>query len=151
MNSLARQLRSTILQLETANRKLQQDLDLQQEVDRMRKGFTAAASHEFKTPLTLLRGYLEMLQENRLPEGSCLSFPFVFLGYSQIQQFQDQMIQAVDFLHHHLTGFLLGPFRQPVFLEHFQVTPEQRGAQQKACQVMVENRQPGSWSWNCWI
>ena len=36
----------------------------------MRKGFTAAASHEFKTPLTLLRGYLEMLQENRLPEGA---------------------------------------------------------------------------------
>lgn len=70
LNSLARQLRSTILQLETANRKLQQDLDLQQEVDRMRKGFIAAASHEFKTPLTLLRGYLEMLQENRLPEGA---------------------------------------------------------------------------------
>lgn len=69
LNSLARQLRSTIVQLETANRKLQQDLDLQQEVDRMRKGFIAAASHEFKTPLTLLRGYLEMLQENWLPVG----------------------------------------------------------------------------------
>lgn len=33
----------------------------------MRQSFVASASHEFKTPLTLLRGYLEMLREQVLP------------------------------------------------------------------------------------
>lgn len=68
INLLSLKLEETIAQLETANIKLQEDLTLQQETDRMRKSFIAAASHEFKTPLTILRGYMEMLQDNCLSE-----------------------------------------------------------------------------------
>ena len=42
-------------------------MNAQEELEQMRQSFVASASHEFKTPLTLLRGYLEMLREQVLP------------------------------------------------------------------------------------
>lgn len=83
LNFLSDKLNETIGQLEQANRALQRDLDIQKETDRMRRGFIAAASHEFKTPLTLLRGYLEMLQDGRL-------------GASQVRQAEGVMMQEID-------------------------------------------------------
>ena len=83
LNFLSDKLSCTIEQLEQANQVLQRDLDIQKETDRMRRSFIAAASHEFKTPLTLLRGYLEMLQEGRL-------------GASQVQQAEKVMMQEID-------------------------------------------------------
>ena len=67
LNFLSEKLESSIGQLQQANRALQEDLGAQQELDRMRRNFIASASHEFKTPLTLLRGYLEMMRDQVLP------------------------------------------------------------------------------------
>ncbi|MCI6869077.1 MAG: sensor histidine kinase, partial [Lachnospiraceae bacterium] len=49
---------------------LQKNLGIQKEIDCMRRNFMAMASHEFKTPLTLLRGYLEMMRDQVLPQQS---------------------------------------------------------------------------------
>jgi Signal transduction histidine kinase len=67
LNGLAEKLKDTIGQLQETNGKLQNDLDAQLEIDRMRKNFIASVTHEFKTPLTLIRGYLEMMEDHRLP------------------------------------------------------------------------------------
>lgn len=68
LNFLSEKLEGSIEQLQCSNRTLQADLGAQKEIDRMRREFIASASHEFKTPLTLLRGYLEMMRNQVLPQ-----------------------------------------------------------------------------------
>ncbi len=47
-----------------------QDISLQQKVLEMRKAFIANASHELKTPITVIRGFAETLQDNlTLPQS----------------------------------------------------------------------------------
>lgn len=70
LNFLSSKLDKTLKELYKANKKLSDDLDLQKEIDLMRKEFIAAVSHEFKTPLTLIRGYTEGMQDNIIKEDA---------------------------------------------------------------------------------
>lgn len=56
--------------------------------------YFAAASHEFKTPLTLLRGYLEMLQEDCLPEAECKNAEMVMI--SEIDRLDRLVLNMLD-------------------------------------------------------
>ncbi len=64
MNSLSDKLQETILELKTANNELQLDLQRRSEQEQMRQEFLANVSHELKTPIALIQGYAEGLQEN---------------------------------------------------------------------------------------
>lgn len=64
MNSLSASLKQTISELKTANIELQQDIRRKEEVDLQRREFIANVSHELKTPIALIQGYAEGLQEN---------------------------------------------------------------------------------------
>ena len=44
--------------LQTANQQLKTDIEKEQELERQRVDFFSAASHELKTPLTILKGHL---------------------------------------------------------------------------------------------
>jgi two-component system sensor histidine kinase VanS len=72
LNFLSNKLSDTIGQLQDANGKLKDDLDLQRELDRLRKDFIAAVSHEFKTPLTLIKGFTESIRENKVKDDEIL-------------------------------------------------------------------------------
>ena len=61
---MANKIDNLIIELEEKNRQLSQDLERQKELDNMRRQFVAAVSHEFKTPLTVMRGYVEMLEDD---------------------------------------------------------------------------------------
>lgn len=61
INNMSDKLQASISQLVAANEVLQSDLDRQQKSDRMRRQFVANASHDFKTPLTLIISYAEAL------------------------------------------------------------------------------------------
>ncbi len=63
LNFLSEKLDATLQQLQQANEKLQNDLDMQRELDLLRRDFIAAVSHEFKTPVTLIRGYTESIKD----------------------------------------------------------------------------------------
>ena len=63
LNFLSKKLDSTLQQLQQANEKLQDDLNIQRELDLLKKDFIAAVSHEFKTPVTLIRGYTESIKD----------------------------------------------------------------------------------------
>ena len=64
MNFMAHTLEKTISDLKVANNELQQDIAQKEEIDEMRKEFLANVSHELKTPIALIQGYAEGLQED---------------------------------------------------------------------------------------
>ena len=63
INELSETLEVTISELKTANNELQKDIERKNEVDEMRKEFLSNVSHELKTPIALIQGYAEGLQE----------------------------------------------------------------------------------------
>lgn len=58
LNALSDNLSTALGDLQTANAALQQDIDRERELERQRLAFFSAASHELKTPVTILAGQL---------------------------------------------------------------------------------------------
>ena len=58
LNSLSASLSTALNDLQTANQQLKTDIEKEQELERQRVDFSLAASHELKTPLTILKGHL---------------------------------------------------------------------------------------------
>lgn len=63
INEMSEKLEKTITELKSANIELQKDIAQKEEVDEMRKEFISNVSHELKTPIALIQGYAEGLQE----------------------------------------------------------------------------------------
>lgn len=64
LNTLSETLEETLIELKSANVELQRELDQKVQIDQMRKEFLSNVSHELKTPIALIQGYAEGLQEN---------------------------------------------------------------------------------------
>ncbi len=64
MNELSEKLERTISELKSANNELQSDIQNKIQIDEMRKDFLSNVTHELKTPIALIQGYAEGLQEN---------------------------------------------------------------------------------------
>ncbi len=63
INTLSKTLEETIRELKTANNELEKDIEKKNRIDEMRKEFLSNISHELKTPIALIQGYAEGLQE----------------------------------------------------------------------------------------
>lgn len=63
MNEMSDKLERTISELKSANVELHKDIAKKEEIDEMRKEFISNVSHELKTPIALIQGYAEGLQE----------------------------------------------------------------------------------------
>ena len=63
INKLSESLEKSISELKTANNELQKDIEKKEQIDEMRKEFLSNVSHELKTPIALIQGYAEGLQE----------------------------------------------------------------------------------------
>lgn len=59
LNEMAERLSGTLLDLREANGKLQEDIDRERVLEQQRLAFFSAASHELKTPITIIKGQLE--------------------------------------------------------------------------------------------
>ena len=59
LNTLSRKLATTLSELQEANQKLQADIDMERQLERQRVAFFSAASHELKTPITIIKGQLQ--------------------------------------------------------------------------------------------
>lgn len=63
INELSETLETTISELKTANNELLKDIERKEQIDEMRKDFLSNVTHELKTPIALIQGYAEGLQE----------------------------------------------------------------------------------------
>lgn len=59
LNTLSWKLAATLSELQDANQKLQADIDMERQLEKQRVEFFAAASHELKTPITIIKGQLQ--------------------------------------------------------------------------------------------
>lgn len=61
LNTLSLKLTQAMDELETANAKLRQEVETVNAFEKQRRDFFAAASHELKTPITILKGQIESM------------------------------------------------------------------------------------------
>ena len=61
LNTMAKRLNTAMKELENANEQLREDVEHITELSRQRRNFFAAASHELKTPITILKGQIESM------------------------------------------------------------------------------------------
>lgn len=59
LNTLSHNLSSALSELQSANRKLEADIEREKELEQTRTDFFSAVSHELKTPVTIIKGQLE--------------------------------------------------------------------------------------------
>ncbi len=74
INELSETLETTIRELKTANNELKQDIARKEEIDEMRREFLSNVSHELKTPIALIQGYAEGLQEGIIDDQESMDF-----------------------------------------------------------------------------
>ena len=74
INKLSESLEQTISDLKTANNELQRDIEKKERIDEMRKEFLSNVSHELKTPIALIQGYAEGLQEGIMDDPESMQF-----------------------------------------------------------------------------
>lgn len=63
LDQMAHRLSASLCDLEEANRALRGEVEREKELDRQRMAFFSAASHELKTPVTILKGQLSGMLE----------------------------------------------------------------------------------------
>lgn len=59
LDILSENLNNALTDLQTANAKLQDDIDMERQLERQRLEFFSAVSHELKTPITIIKGQLQ--------------------------------------------------------------------------------------------
>ena len=68
MNAMSEKLEETFAELKSANEQLTEDIRKKEEIDEMRREFIANVSHELKTPIALIQGYAEGLNEGLMED-----------------------------------------------------------------------------------
>lgn len=64
VNELSASLSTALSDLKASNAKLKDEIELERQLDVMRRGFVANVSHELKTPISIISGYAEGLKLN---------------------------------------------------------------------------------------
>lgn len=63
LNTLSNNLHAALVDLQTKNQKLEEDIEKERKLENMRKGFVDNVSHELKTPIGIIEGYAEGIKD----------------------------------------------------------------------------------------
>ena len=64
INKVSDSLDNALTELREKNAQLEEDIEKERQLERMRQEFVSSASHELKTPIAIIRGYAEGLKMN---------------------------------------------------------------------------------------
>jgi signal transduction histidine kinase len=64
INAISEELNKAMNELMGVNDKLKKDIEVKKQIDEMRKNFISSVSHELKSPIGIIRGYVEGLKYN---------------------------------------------------------------------------------------
>jgi two-component system sensor histidine kinase VanS len=73
LNFLSEKLGMTLTELKAANEKLKGDIEIEKQLEKLRKEFIASVSHELKTPISIIEGYAEGLKDG-IPQGDDITY-----------------------------------------------------------------------------
>lgn len=82
INAMAVKLQDYIYQLQINQQLLEKDLERESKTNQLRREFIANVSHDFKTPLTLIRAYTETLRNQQLSSAEQRQYCDIILGES---------------------------------------------------------------------
>ena len=102
INKMSTELERSIKALQEANQRLEKDIELKNRIDEMRKEFIASASHELKTPISLILGYSEALKLPSLDKQSVEEYLNIIIDESNKM---NKMVQGLLKLSQLESGF----------------------------------------------
>ena len=74
LNFLSSNLNEALEDLKTKNKKLEEDIEKERNLETMRKDFVASVSHELKTPIGIIEGYAEGIKDGIVTGGDVLAY-----------------------------------------------------------------------------
>ncbi len=130
MNRLSAALEETISELKSANLSLTKDIEEKTQIDEMRREFISNVSHELKTPLALIQGYAEGLEEcvDDDPESRAFYCDVIIDEAGKM----NRMVQELVALDQMESG------EEAVAMERFDITELIKGVA-NASQILMEN------------
>ena len=97
LNFLSENLDEALTSLRNANKKLEEDIDKERKLEKIRKEFVASVSHELKTPITLIEGYAVGLKDD-IFEGKDKDF-YLDIIIDETQKMGDLVSEMLDLSH----------------------------------------------------
>ncbi len=83
INKMSEQLEKNISDLQKTNDKLAKEILQKNDIDQMRRDFIASASHELKTPLSMILGYTEALKLSDLDQNTREEYIHIILDETE--------------------------------------------------------------------
>ncbi len=102
MNELSEKLETTISELKTANNELLDDLKEKEEMEAVRREFLGNVTHELKTPIALIQGYAEGIQDGMADDKESLG-EYVGVILDEASR-MDRMVKSLLTLDHIESG-----------------------------------------------
>lgn len=141
MNKLSETLEKTISELKTANNELRRDIEQKEKQEEMRKEFLSNVSHELKTPLALIQGYAEGLNDGISDDEESREY------YCEVIMDEAQKMNTMVKKLLTLNEVEFG--KETVQLERFNVSEVLRGWRSRV--RCSSSRNPVRWSWKSMI
>ncbi|MBQ8184121.1 MAG: HAMP domain-containing protein [Clostridia bacterium] len=83
INKVSVSLDNALTELRMKNAQLEEDIEKERQLEKMRRDFVSSASHELKTPIAIIRGYAEGLKMNlREDDKAALEYCDIIMGES---------------------------------------------------------------------
>jgi signal transduction histidine kinase len=93
LNRLSMNLGTSLVELKSANQQLQADIEKERNLEKMRKEFISSVSHEFKTPLGVIKGFAEGIKDNIAEEKKSY---YIDVILDEIEKMDELVLELLD-------------------------------------------------------
>ncbi len=114
------------------------NVSAQKQVERMRQDFVANVSHELQTPLTIIRGFTETLQDDTDPDTARRFIQLIHEEATRMSHLVDDLL-ALSRMEHHSLPVNRIPVDVPVLVESIVV---KLGPRAEASELIFDNQLP---------